>query len=461
MSSGVWIADDDPSMLWVIEKAIRKQGNTTRIFENGDSLMDALGQGKPDLVVTDVRMPGMSGFELLEKINQVRPGLPVIILTAFGDLDSAVDAYKYGAYEYLTKPFDIDELLSLVSRGLDSGVTNPGEEYTTASPDKVLLGESPAIQEVFRVIGRIARSNKGVLIRGESGTGKELVANAIHCNSLRRDKTMVAINTAAIPAELLESELFGHEKGAFTGAHSRRIGRFEQAHNATLFLDEIGDMPLNLQTRLLRVLSEGRFFRVGGRKEITVDVRIIAATNQNLETLVEMGQFRNDLFHRLNVLSVRVPELRERTEDIPILVDHFLNQSAYENSSEPRRLGAGVLEALQQYKWPGNIRELENTIQQLAILCAGSQIELSDIPDNIISGCAGQTETSWQEILAEEATQRLHLGEKGLAKSLGYEFEQVLIRSALQYTAGYKQKAAALLGWGRNTLARKIKGASD
>jgi two-component system nitrogen regulation response regulator GlnG len=457
MSSEIWIADDDPSMLWVIEKAICKQGNTVRAFESGDSLMDALVQGKPGLVVSDVRMPGMSGFELLEKINQVRPGLPVIILTAFGDLDSAVDAYKYGAYEYLTKPFDIDELLSLVSRGLDSGVTDPGEDTVTGSPNKMLLGESPAIQEVFRIIGRIARSNKGVLIRGESGTGKELVAEAIHNNSLRRDKTMVAINTAAIPAELLESELFGHEKGAFTGAHSRRIGRFEQAHNSTLFLDEIGDMPLNLQTRLLRVLSEGRFFRVGGRQEITVDVRIIAATNQNLEILVEKGQFRNDLFHRLNVLSVRIPELRERVEDIPILVDHFLKQSAYENSSEPRRLGAGVLDVLQQYNWPGNIRELENSIQQLTILCAGTRIELADIPGKIKFGSGEQTATSWKEDLAEETTKRLQLGEKGLVKSLGYEFEQVLIQSALKYTAGHKQKAASLLGWGRNTLARKTR----
>jgi two-component system nitrogen regulation response regulator GlnG len=321
----------------------------------------------------------------------------------------------------------------------------------------MLLGESPAIQEVFRIIGRIARSNKGVLIRGESGTGKELVAEAIHNNSLRRDKTMVAINTAAIPAELLESELFGHEKGAFTGAHSRRIGRFEQAHNSTLFLDEIGDMPLNLQTRLLRVLSEGRFFRVGGRQEITVDVRIIAATNQNLEILVEKGQFRNDLFHRLNVLSVRIPELRERVEDIPILVDHFLKQSAYENSSEPRRLGAGVLDVLQQYNWPGNIRELENSIQQLTILCAGTRIELADIPGKIKFGSGEQTATSWKEDLAEETTKRLQLGEKGLVKSLGYEFEQVLIQSALKYTAGHKQKAASLLGWGRNTLARKTR----
>ena len=457
MSSEVWIADDDPSMLWVIEKAIQKQGYTARIFENGDHLMDALAHGKPELVVSDVRMPGLSGFELLEKINTVRPGLPVIILTAFGDLDSAVDAYKYGAYEYLTKPFDIDELLSLVSRALDSNIIIPGEDYAPGKQGKLLLGESPSMQEVFRIIGRIARSNKGVLIRGESGTGKELVANAIHGHSLRSEKPMVAINTAAIPAELLESELFGHEKGAFTGAHSRHFGRFEQAHNGTLFLDEIGDMPLNLQTRLLRVLSEGRFFRVGGREEITVDVRIIAATNQNLETLVEESQFRNDLFHRLNVLSIRVPELRERAEDIPILVDHFLNQSALESSSSPRRLGPGVLEALQQYTWPGNIRELENVIQQLAILCAGTRIELSDVPDNIKTGSAGPTDASWQEILAEETTKRLHLGEKGLAKSLGYEFEQVLIRTALQYTVGYKQKAATLLGWGRNTLARKIK----
>ncbi len=457
MNREVWVADDDQSILWVIEKALSRQGYTARTFADGNHLIEAMGQGDPGLVISDLRMPTLGGFDLLERINQVRPGLPVIILTAFGDLDSAVDAYKFGAYEYLTKPFDTDELLSLVSRGLDSISTEPIENEVIETAGKLLLGTSPPIQEVFRIIGRIAQSNKGVLIRGESGTGKELVANAIHSHSIRNDKPMVTINTAAIPAELLESELFGHEKGAFTGADNRHIGRFEQAHQATLFLDEIGDMPLTLQTRLLRVLSEGRFYRVGGREEISVDVRIIAATNQQLETLVEKGQFRNDLFHRLNVLSVTVPSLRERVEDIPILVDHFLHQSAIEGSSRPRRLGAGVLEVLQLYHWPGNIRELENIIQQVAILCAGSRIEIDDLPAQLNTVSVEQGQLSWQNILATEATRRLRLGEKGLAKSLGDEFEQVLIHAALQHTAGLKQKAATLLGWGRNTLARKIK----
>ncbi len=457
MKDDIWVADDDQSMLWVIEKALSKQAYTVTSFADGNHLFAALAHARPHLVIADIQMPTLSGFELLEKINRHQPGLPVIIMTAFGDLDSAVEAYKLGAYEYLTKPFDIDELLSLVSRILESVNNGVANEDSNTVSDKLLLGESKSMQEVFRVIGRIAQSNMSVLIRGESGTGKELVAKAIHRSSIRSEQPMIAINTAAIPSELLESELFGHEKGAFTGAHNRHIGRFEQAHQATLFLDEIGDMPLPLQTRLLRVLSEGCFYRVGGRQEISVDVRIIAATNQHLESRVENAQFRNDLFHRLNVFSLTLPRLSERVEDIPILVNHFLNQTANENASALKRLGAGVMALLQQYHWPGNIRELENVIQQLSILCAGSQIMPADLPEQIKTVYPSQTELSWQNNLYQEVSHRLQLGEKGIAKSLGNEFEQVLIQVALAHTGGLKQKAAKLLGWSRNTLARKMK----
>ncbi len=461
MKADIWVADDDSSMLWVIEKALSKQGYTVTTFTDGEQLLAALVHSRPNLVVSDIRMPTSGGFDLLEKVNQNQAQLPVIIITAFGDLESAVEAYKLGAYEYLTKPFDIDELLGLVTRALDTANTRVDGGSINKAGDKPLLGESAPMQEVFRIIGRIAHSNIGVLIRGESGTGKELVAKAIHQNSRRRNQPMISINTAAIPSELLESELFGHEKGAFTGAHNRHVGRFEQADQATLFLDEIGDMPLALQTRLLRVLSEGRFYRLGGRQEIAVDVRIIAATNQHLETLVEKGQFRDDLFHRLNVFSLAVPCLSERVEDIPILVTHFLHQSAHENAGKLKRLGDEVMVALQQYHWPGNIRELENVIQQLSILCAGSQIMLADLPNKIKNGHRNgvhpQDDISWQDNLAEEATRRLRSGETGIAQSLGNEVEQVLINVAMEHAADGKQKAATLLGWSRNTLARKIK----
>ena len=460
MQGDVWVADDDQSMLWVIEKALSRQGYTVITFTDGNQLLEALARSRPDLVISDIRMPTSGGFDLLEKINCSRAGLPVIIMTAFGDLASAVDAYKLGAYEYLTKPFDIDELLDWVARALETADASVASQNINSTGDKHLLGESRPMQELFRIIGRVAQSNIGVLIRGESGTGKELVAQAIHQNSPRSNQPMIAINTAAIPSELLESELFGHEKGAFTGAHNRRIGRFEQADQATLFLDEIGDMPLALQTRLLRVLSEGRFYRVGGRQEISVDVRIIAATNQHLETLVEKGQFRNDLFHRLNVFSITVPRLSERPEDIPILVHHFLNKSAPEHAYKLKRLGDEVMATLQQYHWPGNIRELENVIQQSSILCAGAQIVLADLPAQIRNKHAASglqhTGISWQNNLTEEATRRLHAGEEGIAISLGKEFEQVLIDTTMAHAAGLKQKAAALLGWSRNTLARKI-----
>ena len=457
MSFDIWVADDDQSMLWVIEKALSKQGYAVTTFADGEQLLEALAHSCPNLVISDIRMGTVDGFDLLTEINRSQAGLAVIIMTAFGDLDSAVDAYKLGAYEYLTKPFDINKLLTLVDSALRIVPTSVDSHRISTTDSKPLLGESRPMQEVFRIIGRIAPSNMSVLIRGESGTGKELVAKAIHQNSERSKQPMIAINTAAIPAELLESELFGHEKGAFTGAHSRHIGRFEQADQATLFLDEIGDMPLALQTRLLRVLSEGCFYRVGGRKEVTVDVRIIAATNQHLEDLVGNARFRNDLFHRLNVLSLTVPRLSERVEDMPLLAHYFLSQSASKHATTLKQFGAGVMEALQQYHWPGNIRELENIIQQLSILCAGTQIELADLPAHITPNSRQHAEFCWQDKVSQEAARRLRLGEKDIAKSFTNELEQVLINVAMAHTVGLKQDAAKLLGWGRNTLTRKIK----
>lgn len=455
MSKEIWIADDDQSIVWIIEKALSKHGFSVRAFSDGEHLVYALSDQFPDLIISDIQMPKLGGFDLLSKINKIRPELPVIIMTAFGDLDSAVDSFKFGAFEYLTKPFDIDELISLVSRGLVTTSVNDSENLDIKRTQNTLLGESLSMQEVFRIIGRIAPSNLGVLIRGESGTGKELVANAIHQSSTRSHLPMVAINTAAIPSELLESELFGHEKGAFTGAHARHIGRFEQANNATLFLDEIGDMPLALQSRLLRVLSEGRFFRVGGREEMTVDVRIIAATNQNLESQVETGQFRNDLFHRLNVMSIQVPPLRKRSEDIPQLVKHFLKQIALGDSAKGKKLEEGVMSELQRYPWPGNVRELQNVIQQLSILSIGSEIQLSDLPPLNNAGGSIIQSTNWQSLLEKEVTRRIRIGEKSLAKSINMELENVLIQAAMEYSGGHIQNAAKLLGWGRNTLSRK------
>lgn len=452
----VWVVDDDTSIGWVLEKALTRAGYQVTLFDSGEGALAAINQRtgpSPDVMLSDIRMDGMSGFELIERAREVTPTLPVIIMTAYGDLDSAVDAYRHGAFEYLTKPFDIDEMVSLVERAWRQSDARP---VVLAPRDIIprMLGDSAAMQEVFRVIGRLSSSEMTVLIRGESGTGKELVANAIYRNSPRAKQSLVAINTAAIPAELLESELFGHEKGAFTGAHSRHIGRFEQADGATLFLDEIGDMPAGLQTRLLRVLSEGRFYRVGGRQEIAVDVRVIAATNQKLEALVEQGLFRDDLFHRLNVISITTPPLRERREDLPILVDHFMARAATELKSESRQCAPAVLDALRRYHWPGNVRQLENLVKRMMVLSPSSTIQLEDLPAEVI----GQPENSenWERLLGVLAADKLKLGEKRLIQTLGSRFEKRLIEVALQHTGGHKQQAAEMLGWGRNTLTRKL-----
>ena len=449
--------DDDASIAWVLEKALTRADFVVKRFDSGESAIDALrvmDSDRPDVMLSDIRMGGMDGFELIDRVNQLMPELPVIIMTAFGDLDSAVDAYKHGAFEYLTKPFDINEMVSLVERAWRQAGKRSGKASTPVR-DTLMLGESASIQEVFRIIGRLSTSEMNVLIRGESGSGKELVAEAIYRSSPRADQPLVAINTAAIPGELLESELFGHEKGAFTGAHHRHIGRFEQANGGTLFLDEIGDMPAGLQTRLLRVLSEGRFYRVGGREEVSVDVRVIAATNQDLESMVETGIFRNDLFHRLNVISITTPPLRERRSDIPLLVEHFMSLAATETNVEPKQCSPEVMAALQNYRWPGNVRELENIVKRLTVLAPSNVIQIEDLPRDLVEV---HTETDgWQKLLSNLVAQKLELGEKKLMQSLGSKFESTLIEVAMAHTHGHKQKAAELLGLGRNTLTRKLK----
>lgn len=453
----VWVVDDDASIAWVLEKALDREGYAVERFETAQAVLEALGRKpdtRPDVVLSDIRMEGLDGFELVDALRDVAEGVPVIIMTAYGDLDSAVGAYRHGAFEYLTKPFDIREMLSLVERACHQG-TAVGTDGEGGPGERVMLGESVAMQDVFRIIGRLSSSDMNVLIRGESGTGKELVANAIQRNSPRSGRPMIAINTAAIPSELLESELFGHEKGAFTGAHGRHVGRFEQADGGTLFLDEIGDMPAGLQTRLLRVLSEGRFYRVGGRDEIRVDVRVIAATNQDLEALVSTGAFRNDLFHRLNVFAIHTPALRERRGDIPVLVTHFLRQTALELGLKAKQCSPEVLAILQSCDWPGNVRELENVIRRLTVLAPGRVIQIADLPAEMPVGEPG--DDGWASALADTAMDRLRSGEKGLAQSMGTQFETVLIRTALAHSRGHKQKAAELLGWGRNTLTRKLR----
>lgn len=458
----VWIVDDDESIRWVLEKALEKAGLETRAFKDGQAALDALQHAQPDVLITDIRMPGLDGLSLLDKINSSTPELPVIVITAHSDLDSAVSAYQTGAFEYLPKPFDLNDAVDLTKRALQSRAQPGSREPEERNEDAVILGESPAMQEVFRIIGRLSQSRINVLINGESGTGKELVAHALHIHSPRSSHPFIAINTAAIPKDLLESELFGHEKGAFTGAHSQRKGRFEQADGGTLFLDEIGDMPAELQTRLLRVLADGIFYRVGGRDPVQVDVRIIAATHQNLETLVREGQFREDLFHRLNVIRIKLPALRERREDIPALVRRFLKASAQEIGEEPKSINPDVIRHLSALNWPGNVRQLENTCRWLTVMAAGREIVMTDLPPELQPDSAqpatnGGGTGDWQKALAAWAQQQLSLGHDQILKEVTPQFETILIRAALTHTRGYKQEAAKLLGLGRNTLTRKIK----
>ena len=455
----VWVVDDDQSVRWVLEKALRQAGMTSRGFERAEHLLAAIETESPDVLITDVRMPGMSGIALLDRLHDTRPDLPIIVITAHSDLDNAVAAYKGGAFEYLPKPFDIDEAIELVNKAARHNGAVDDDSDVAPQAIASLIGQAPAMQEVFRSIGRLAGSSMTVLITGESGTGKELVARALHQHSPRANKPFVALNTSAIASELLESELFGHEKGSFTGADARRIGRFEQADGGTLFLDEIGDMSPALQTRLLRVLAESEFYRVGGQASIKVDVRVIAATNQDLARAVKEARFREDLYHRLNVIRINTPPLRQRREDIPLLLNHYLAEAAHELSSPAKSIDAEALDALQTYSWPGNVRQLVNASRRLTVTAPGRVITSQDIPAELGGGEATrQTAQEWTRCLATWAEQQLSAsGDDSLIDTALPQFEKTLIQTALAQAKGSRQDAAKMLGWGRNTLSRKMK----
>ena len=454
----VWIVDDDKSIRWVLERALVKERLDPVCFENARDLLQRLERDKPDVIISDIRMPGLDGLALLEEIKLKNPDVPVIIMTAFPDLDRVVSSFQGGAYEYLSKPFDIDEFLGLVKRVIQR---HPAELEAAATQDMTtdeIIGSAAAMQEVFRAIGRLSGSNLTVLVTGESGVGKELVAQALHRHSPRSQHRFIAINVAAIPRDLLESELFGHEKGAFTGAASQRQGRFEQASGGTLFLDEIGDMPADLQSRLLRVLSTGTFYRVGGNLPLEVDVRVIAATNQDLEERVTRGAFREDLFHRLNVIRVHVPALRDRREDIPVLTEHFLRRSSAELGIETKLMLPQTWEFLNSLDWPGNVRQLENFCRWITVMAPGKEIHLDDLPPELRNAnLPAEAAEHWESTLRHWVKSNLIRGETGLLGNVLPEFERILIEEALRQTGGRRSEAARLLGWGRNTLTRKIK----
>ncbi|MFP5305719.1 MAG: nitrogen regulation protein NR(I) [Gammaproteobacteria bacterium] len=476
----VWIVDDDESIRWVLERSLTREGMKVTSFPGAAELLDAIADGAPDVLISDIRMPGVDGITLMERVRAAHPELPVIVMTAHSDLDAAVASYKGGAFEYLPKPFDVDGVADLVRRAAKKreSVDEPAPGAAAA-----MIGEAPAMQDVFRAIGRLSQSHITVLITGESGTGKELVARALHVNSPRANRPFIAINTAAIPKDLLESEFFGHERGSFTGAAMQRKGRFEQADGGTLFLDEIGDMPSDLQTRLLRVLQNGEFYRVGGVAPIKVDVRVIAATHQDLEQLVRDGRFREDLYHRLNVIRIRIPSLRERAEDVPQLARHFLARAAEELHAEPKRLRPEVLQRLKQFDWPGNVRQLENVCRWLTVMAPGQDVHLQDLPpevtgeappaDTALPGVAAAAlattlpaavpaapptaDARWSEVLRLWAAGQLAAGNSGILDVAVPLFERTMIETALAATHGQRQEAAKRLGWGRNTLTRKIK----
>lgn len=473
-----WVVDDDASIRWVLERALNKASIDVRCFAGGVELLDAVQVSKaPDVLLTDIRMPGISGLDLLDRVHTLRPALPVIIMTAHSDLDSAVSSYRGGAFEYLPKPFDLDEVVELIHRAARLGEQPSEDDSVRQTPSRSgLIGEAPAMQAVFRAIGRLAASHITVLITGESGTGKELVARALHEHGPRSAQPFIAINTAAIPRDLLESEFFGHEKGAFTGAASQRRGRFEQAHDGTLFLDEIGDMPADMQTRLLRVLQDGRFYRVGGHQAVDVDVRIIAATHQDLETAVKQGRFREDLYHRLNVIGLHVPPLRERREDIPLLLAFFLERASRELEADAKVLTDRVTAYLSGLTWDGNVRELENLCRRLTVMAPGHEVVMEDLPQDTQSGAdapnrltsattepsvllpaQSSADRSWDSQLQRWAEVRLEAGADHLLAEAMPRLERVMIRAALAHTGGHRQAAARLLGWGRNTLTRKIR----
>jgi two-component system, NtrC family, nitrogen regulation response regulator GlnG len=481
----VWIVDDDESIRWVLEKSLTREGMLVQSFPGAAELLDALTDTTPDVLISDLRMPGLGGLELMERLRTSHPELPVIVVTAHSDLDAAVASFKGGAFEYLPKPFDVDSVASLVRRAAQKRIVLPDLKSMDARP--ALIGEAPAMQDVFRAIGRLSQSQITVMITGESGTGKELIARALHVNSPRAQRPFIAINTAAIPKDLLESEFFGHERGAFTGAAMQRKGRFEQADGGTLFLDEIGDMPADLQTRLLRVLQDGQFYRVGGVAPVSVDVRIIAATHQDLDRAVTQGRFREDLYHRLNVIRVRVPPLRERREDIPLLLRHFLDAAAQELKTEAKQLQPEVLTALQAYDWHGNVRQLENACRWLTVMAPGQEVHLEDMPPEIRNHSVRYEQSAdyrmpppaaavaadsppanpvtkpvagadeWHEVLRSWALNRFNSGVDDLLSQAGPQFERTLIEVALMVCKGQRQEAARRLGWGRNTLTRKIK----
>jgi two-component system nitrogen regulation response regulator GlnG len=456
----VWIVDDDSSIRWVLEKAFGNSNISCAAFESAENLLVALEHGKPEIIISDIRMPNIDGMELLKRLKKNHSHIPVIIMTAHSDLDSAVNAYQGGAFEYLPKPFDIDEAVNLSKRALiHAREQNETNKQKDAPVSVGLIGEAPAMQEVFRAIGRLSRSSISVLINGESGTGKELVAQALHSHSPRVNAPFIPLNMAAIPKDLIESELFGHEKGAFTGANAVRQGRFEQAHGGTLFLDEIGDMPLDVQTRLLRVLSDGQVYRVGGHLPVQVDVRIIAATHQNLEERVNKNEFREDLFHRLNVIRIHLPSLRERKEDIEQLSHHFLTQAANELSVEVKSLSKKASDILKSCRWPGNVRQLENICRFLTVMASGQEILIEDLPNELTEKNVSLKHESndWQGMLSNWMDQELAQGKEAILDYAQIEFEKIMLKRALIYTQGHKQDAAKKLGWGRNTLTRKLK----
>ncbi len=476
----VWIVDDDQSIRWVLEKALSKQQMPCRVFEDAIQVMAALEDDVPQVLVSDIRMPGDSGLALLEKVKHRCPQVPVIVMTAYSDLDSAVSAFQGGAFEYLPKPFDVDAAVALIKRAVQESASGAALKDSELKALPELLGGAPSMQEVFRAIGRLSQSSATVLITGESGTGKELVANALHRHSPRAGMPFVALNTAAIPRDLLESELFGHERGSFTGAQSTRRGRFEQAEGGTLFLDEIGDMPLDLQTRLLRVLSDGHYYRVGGHQPLKANVRVIAATHQDLEARVRAGQFREDLFHRLNVIRVKLPPLRDRQEDIPLLVKHFLQKSARDLKVEPKQVSAAAMQVLVGLPFPGNVRQLENLCHWMTVMAPSQVIQVEDLPSELrqtspdrlamsaealtqpieIAHAAGVEARSWQALLRDEVAQALlansPVPNRGRMDEWSRQFEAAVLGVALKHTRGRRMEAAQLLGIGRNTMTRKI-----
>ena len=460
----LWVVDDEESIRTICRSALEDYF-TIETFPNGSEALLALNSEKPDLIITDIKMPGLSGLELLQKVSERYPDLPTIVITAHSDIDNALSAYKGGAFEYLAKPFDVDTIKALAMKAVKNSETISGEIVDSSfKKSSRIIGQATSMQNVFRAIGKISNSDITVLVRGESGTGKELIAQAVHDNSLRKDKPFVAINVAAIPHELLESELFGHEKGAFTGAQTQRIGRFEQALGGTLFLDEIGDMHPELQTRLLRVLSSQEFYRVGGHKPIKSDVRIVAATNQSIEELIKTAKFREDLYHRLNVFKLELPPLRKRKEDIPALISYFLNTAANELNTELKRITDETIVLLKNFDWPGNIRQLENTCRYLTVMSASSVIGVDDLPQDIFMEKEKEStilsdSDDWQKVLENHIRAKI-VSDKDAMKKINVEFEKILIDESLRATNGIKLEAAKLLGWGRNTLARKAKNVS-